>query len=212
MAFDLAEPQNNRPEYGAGVATGLSGLQRIPPMPRYVAFLRAINVGGHTVKMDLLRELFGELRFSGVETFIASGNVVFSTTSLATEALESRIESRLARALGYDVATFVRLASALPAIGAVRPFAASGTTPEGCSLWVGFLKAAPAADARRRFEALSSDLDELRIDGREAYWSSRTKMSESAVSSARLEKMLGSPVTFRNVTTVMKLAATYAVA
>jgi len=44
-------------------------------MKRYIAFLRAINVGGHTVKMDLLRGLFAGLGYAGVETFIASGNV-----------------------------------------------------------------------------------------------------------------------------------------
>ena len=46
-------------------------------MPRYIALLRAINVGGHTVKMDHLRRLFEALDLAAVETFIASGNVVF---------------------------------------------------------------------------------------------------------------------------------------
>ena len=44
-------------------------------MPKHFAFLRAINVGGHTVKMDHLRDIFESLGFSNVETFIASGNV-----------------------------------------------------------------------------------------------------------------------------------------
>jgi uncharacterized protein (DUF1697 family) len=46
-------------------------------MPRYIALLRAINVGGHLVKMDALRRHFEELGFDPVETFIASGNVMF---------------------------------------------------------------------------------------------------------------------------------------
>jgi uncharacterized protein (DUF1697 family) len=50
-------------------------------MSQYIAFLRAINVGGHTVKMDPLRQLFEALGFSQVETFIASGNVIFNSTS-----------------------------------------------------------------------------------------------------------------------------------
>ena len=53
-------------------------------MTRLIAFLRAINVGGHTVKMDHLRQLFESLGFSGVETFIASGNVVFETNARNT--------------------------------------------------------------------------------------------------------------------------------
>jgi uncharacterized protein (DUF1697 family) len=53
-------------------------------MPKYIAFLRAINVGGHIVKMKDLRELFGSLGFTGVETVLASGNVVFETRAGAT--------------------------------------------------------------------------------------------------------------------------------
>ncbi|HKA17271.1 MAG TPA: DUF1697 domain-containing protein [Blastocatellia bacterium] len=51
-------------------------------MPRYFAFLRAINLGGyHKVKMPYLKKLFESLGFSNVETFIASGNVIYSTPS-----------------------------------------------------------------------------------------------------------------------------------
>jgi uncharacterized protein (DUF1697 family) len=68
-------------------------------MPRYIAFLRAINVGGHTVKMDVLRQHFAALGFSNVETFIASGNVVFETTAKNTRTLEQKIEKHLRAAL-----------------------------------------------------------------------------------------------------------------
>ena len=50
-------------------------------MPRHIAFLRAINVGGHTVTMDRLRQLFTGLGLKDVETFIASGNVIFSSAA-----------------------------------------------------------------------------------------------------------------------------------
>ena len=50
-------------------------------MPRYVAFLRAVNVGGRIVKMDELRRPFAAAGFADVETFIASGNVIFDTTA-----------------------------------------------------------------------------------------------------------------------------------
>jgi uncharacterized protein (DUF1697 family) len=49
-------------------------------MGRYIAFLRAINVGGHTVKMELLCRLFESFGYSNVETFISSGNVVLEKT------------------------------------------------------------------------------------------------------------------------------------
>ena len=77
-------------------------------MTRLIAFLRAINVGGHTVTMDKLRKEFEALGLMEVETFIASGNVIFTPRSLDVVALEKKIEARLRASLGYEVATFVR--------------------------------------------------------------------------------------------------------
>ena len=50
-------------------------------MPRLIAFLRAINVGGHNVTMEKLRKQFEALGCEEVETFIASGNVIFTSPS-----------------------------------------------------------------------------------------------------------------------------------
>jgi uncharacterized protein (DUF1697 family) len=62
-------------------------------MPKYVAFLRAINVGGRTVKMGHLRSLFEAMGFSNVETFIASGNVIFDSYS-CKDCVEVFVSSR----------------------------------------------------------------------------------------------------------------------
>ena len=92
-------------------------------MPRLIAFLRAINVGGHTVKMDYLRQLFESMGFTGIETFIASGNVIFTSQAADNPAnLERAIESGLRLALGYEVATFIRTEAELAAIAAYSPF------------------------------------------------------------------------------------------
>ena len=77
-------------------------------MTRFVAFLRAINVGGHTVTMDRLRQLLAELDLADIESFIASGNLVFRSGARKVDALERRIAAHLERGLGYEVATFVR--------------------------------------------------------------------------------------------------------
>ena len=82
-------------------------------MDKYTVFLRAINVGRHTVKMDRLRELFKTMGFSNVETFIASGNIIFESTSKDATRLEKMIEKKLKDALGFEVATFIRSDSEL---------------------------------------------------------------------------------------------------
>ena len=96
-------------------------------MAKYVAFLRAINVGGHVVKMDELRELFSGLKFSNVETFIASGNVIFDTKSAPDQKLEQKIEKHLEKALGYEVGTFVRSIEEIQAISVYQPFSSRGS-------------------------------------------------------------------------------------
>ncbi len=78
-------------------------LPNIQIMSGFIAFLRAINVGGHTVKMDVLRQFYESFGFSGAETFIASGNIIFEATPQSPEVMEMEIEARLREALGYEV-------------------------------------------------------------------------------------------------------------
>ena len=177
-------------------------------MPRHVAFLRAINVGGRTVRMEALRRLFEEMGFTNVETFIASGNVIFDARGAAT-ALERRIEQALREALGYEVATFVRTPAELADVVRHEPFDAADVEAAR-ALYVLFLKAPLGDAARQALAALRTETDHFHSHGREAYWLVRTPMSESKVTGARLERALGGPATARNVTTVRKLAAKYA--
>ena len=171
---------------------------------RYIAFLRAINVGGHIVKMDRLRTIFESMRFRNVETFIASGNVIFESPSPDAAALEARIERDLEQALGYDVGTFIRSCPELAAIAAHEPFESRAD----CSLHVVFLKAAADSALRKRIEALRSDADDFHIHKRELYWQRRGGMSESPAA-VPFAKAFGAGGTMRNVTTVRRLAAKY---
>ena len=178
-------------------------------MPRFIAFLRAINVSGRTVKMDHLRRLFESLEFSGVETFIASGNVIFESPAADPPALEKQIESHLRQSLGYEVATFIRSTSELAAIASHRPFPAAELKAEGGSLYIAFLQAPPSGEARDRLMALRTKVDDFHIHEREVYWLCRRHLGESLFSGARLEKTVGMPATVRNATTVRRLAAKY---
>jgi uncharacterized protein (DUF1697 family) len=60
---------------------------------RYIGFLRAINVGGRVVKMATLKQIFVNLKLAEVETFIASGNVIFTSPADAAS-LEAYIARR----------------------------------------------------------------------------------------------------------------------
>jgi uncharacterized protein (DUF1697 family) len=178
-------------------------------MPKYVAFLRAINVGGHIVKMDHLRRLFVGLGFSNVETFIASGNVIFDSTTRSTRAIEKKIETCLLESLGYEVVTFVRSVPEVVEVAKYEPFPGSDWAVMGHTLYIGFMADEPEKKAKEKLQQLVSRTDDFHLQGREVYWLCRSKLSESAVSGALLTKVLGLPITLRNVTTVKRLASKY---
>ena len=178
-------------------------------MDRYIAFLRAINVGGHTVKMEYLRTLIEALGFSKVETFIASGNVIFESPATNAQTLEKQIEGQLHQALGYAVATFIRSPSELAAIVDHQPFPALERDPAEHTLAIAFLQAQPSDESRNRLMAFRTDVDDFHVHRREIYWLTGKRMSDSTFSGALLEKTIVMPATMRNATTVRNLAAIY---
>jgi uncharacterized protein (DUF1697 family) len=179
-------------------------------MPRYIAFLRAINVGGHTVKMDVLRQHFEALGFANVETFIASGNVVFETTAKNTRTLEKKIEQQLRESLGYEVATFIRTTAELAAIAQYQPFPPA-QMEAATAFNIAFLADTLDVAAQKKLLALKSDIDDFHVQGREVYWLCRKKQSESSFSNAVLEKTIGRSSTIRGINTIQKMAAKYGV-
>lgn len=177
-------------------------------MTKYIAFLRAINVGGHNVKMDTLRQLFELLGFSNVETFIASGNVIFDTKAVNAKTLEMNIEMLLRESFGYEVATFIRTEAEVAEIAKYKPFPPS-QVDKAAALNVSFL-ANPLNDKTiQTLLALETEIDNFHFHGREIYWLCKKKQSESKISNAVLEKALGIKSTLRGVNTVNKLAEKY---
>ena len=175
-------------------------------MARLFTFLRAINVGGHTVTMLKLRKIFEDLGFDDVETFIASGNVIFTSPSKPLLALERKIEDGLQKSLGYEVKTFIRTAPELVAVSGYKPFPEAQIRIAG-AFCVGFLAEPLDAEAKTALFALKSDIDDLHTHGREVYWLCKTQQHESKFSNVRFEKATGAKVTFRGANTVAKLAA-----
>lgn len=175
-------------------------------MPRFIAFLRSINVGGHNVKMDELRRLFETMGFKGVETFIASGNVIFESASKNAKALETKIAGKLRRTLGYEVATFVRSAEELAAIAKHELFT---ERQDGSGLYIALLSEPPGDEAKAKLASLQTKTDIFHFHGRELYWVCLTRFSDSTFSGPLLEKVLGTPATVRNSNTITKIAAKY---
>ena len=173
-------------------------------MSRLVAFLRAINVGGRNVKMERIRAIFEELGLKDVETFIQSGNVIFSTRATVHDRLEKRIEGALLDALGYEVATFVRPLGEIAGL-LLNPPIPSSRLRKGKALSVGFLKQGLDAQGQQDLASLGSEEDLLVSSGRELWWSSLVKQSESRFNNARMERRLAVSATWRSIESLGKL-------
>lgn len=173
---------------------------------RYVALLRGINLGKRRVPMPRLKALFEELAFTGVATFIASGNVVFSSRESDPARLEARIARHLEAGLGFAVDTFVRPAGEIVAIGRLRVFPEEGRP--GITVHVGFFHQALPAGTARKLGAIRTATDEIRVRGREYYWLCRIRTSDSKVWMSPEVRGLRLPTsTMRNLTSLRKLIA-----
>jgi uncharacterized protein (DUF1697 family) len=96
----------------------------------YVALLRGINVGGHTVTMERLRELFRELGYARVRSYIQTGNVFFESDEQDAQTLRAAIERHLGAALGYAVSTCLRTVEEMDQLLASDPFQRIAVTPD----------------------------------------------------------------------------------
>lgn len=178
-----------------------------PSHPRYVALLRAVNVGGHVIKMDELRRVFESLAFANVQTFIASGNVIFETALKKPAEIERTIEAGLQKAFKYPIPTFVRSTAEMVAAAENVPFAA-GELP-GCGLYVTFYRQPLSGSETSKVEAMKSKDDDFAVVGREVYWLRRRMAERLGEPFPALGKAVAVPGTMRSITTVRKIAGKY---
>jgi uncharacterized protein (DUF1697 family) len=180
------------------------------PLHHHIAFLRGINLGNRRLKMDRLQELFEQMKFSGVATFIASGNVIFSSKHADGRKLSEQIQAHLEKSLGYAVDTFVRTRAEVAAVAAFRPFAKAELEHPAHTVFAGFFSDAITPAQARGLLACRSAVDDFCVKGREYYWLCRIKSHESkAWNSSQMRTLKLPSSSMRNLTTIRKLAALY---
>jgi uncharacterized protein (DUF1697 family) len=165
-------------------------------MTRYVALVRAVNVGGTgALPMAALKAICGDAGFARVETYIASGNVVFDS-EVSAAAVKSALEAKLRAYAGKPMGVALRTASEMQAVLAANPFA---NTPPKFTYAI-FLDEPPPADALER--AVGVKDEEMRLGMREIYVHYGGGMARS-----KLRIPAAKNGTARNMNTVAKLAA-----
>ena len=177
-------------------------------MTRYIAFLKAINVGGRNVKMEELRQIFQSMAFTNVETFIASGNVIFETDFHDYAELQVKIEHQLLNKLGYEVSTFLRTDRQLAKIAQYKPFNEK-VMSMAVAFNVGFMKQPLNKEQQNNVLSLSTDIDYFNTHHTELYWTCQTRQSESTIDAKKLERVISKPITLRTIKTIYRLTAKY---
>jgi uncharacterized protein (DUF1697 family) len=173
----------------------------MPATKTYVALLRGINVGGKSlVSMAELRTLFTSLGFEDVQTYVQSGNVVFTARSTA-DRLAVKIEREIAAALDVKPAVILRTPAELGRVAQGNPYPRADTS----KLHVVFLDHAPTRRAVAKLDPDRSPGDELTVKRREIYLHLPNGAGRSKLTLDYLERVLGVRGTQRNWKTLLEL-------
>ena len=169
---------------------------------RIAALLRGINIGPNKrISMPALRKLVESLGYTDVETYLQSGNVVFTPKGKGDPA--ARLSAAIAKETGHDVAVLVRSAKDLAKVIEANPYPVSDPT----KVVVVFME-----DEVELGQLGLGDLgpylpDELAAHGRELYVSVPNGQGRSKLMEALVKRRLPTTITVRNWRTVEALAA-----
>lgn len=176
-------------------------------MPTYLAFLRAVNVGG-TGKLPMadLKTWLTKQGLTDVRTLLQSGNVVFRADRTTPEKLEQHLEAAAARDLGLTTSFFVRTPDEWTDVLAHNPFPAAAKN-DPSHLAIAVLKSAPTVAQVRSLQAAIQGREQVHAHGRHAYIVYPDGMGTSKLTPAVIEKHLATRATSRNWNTAQKMSA-----
>lgn len=176
----------------------------MPGTSRYVALVRGINVGGRNkLPMNDLRLALADLGHTDVETYLQSGNALFTAPSTDTTSLGEQIERQLVSRLGLDVKVLVRTPGDLADVVAHNLFPEA--TAEPTKLHVAFLSGLNDPGQLAELDPSSFEPDQFGAWEQAIYLWYPNGSGRSKLTGAVLERRLGLTATARNWNTVVKL-------
>lgn len=172
-------------------------------MTRYVALLRAVNLGEHKkLAMPALRDLLGGLGYADVATYLQSGNAVFTTAEADASRVAADIEERLEAELGLSTEVVLRTAGELRGVVERNPMEVGD--PAKYTVW--FLLEPPAPTWLDGLDVASFAPEEMRAGRLEIYLNLPNGIGRAKLPVA-LGRRLKVPATMRNWRTVTSLLA-----
>lgn len=176
-------------------------------MTTYLALLRAVNLPAYKqVAMADLRELLTKLGFADARSALQSGNLVFRGRARSSARMERLLETEVEKRLAVQTDFFVRTAEEWGPVIAHNPFPEEAERDPG-HLVVFFLKGEADAQDVATLQAAIKGREIVRAKGRQAYIVYPDGIGRSRLTSALIERKLGTRATGRNWNTVLKLRA-----
>lgn len=173
-------------------------------MPSYVAFLRAVNVGGRFVRMAELRGVLEQAGFTDVATHIQSGNVFVRTPRRSVGAVAGELSRVLGEWAGFDVPAVVRtpaqLRAALEAVDGIPPL-----LDGDARRYVAFADGPVPAEAAARLDGWDRPGERARVLGSDVMAELTVPFHRSTLTNARIERITGRTTTGRDLAVVRVL-------
>ncbi len=173
-------------------------------MPRYVAFLRAINVGKRQYPMAELRAALDAAGFVDCKTHIQTGNVLLTSPLRSRARLEERLEELFEEDRGFEVRTIVLTPDEVRQV--VRDAdELAARHPAGHGHYVSLLKQEPTAAVVEKLEGHGHAGETVVVRGRAVHLLYDKPYHEAKMSNAPVEKALG-VATNRNIRVIRAIA------
>lgn len=172
-------------------------------MTVWIALIRGINVGGHnTVPMKGLRALLEGVGFGEVQTYIQSGNCIF-TSAKSKNRISKTVQSAIKSEFGFDVSVHVISRSEMASTCADNPFVQQGRT-DPKSIHYYFLMSHPARDGTAQLKSVALTSESFHLTETVFYLHAPEGIGRSKLA-ASIEKALKVATTARNHRTISKL-------
>ena len=172
-------------------------------MRTYIALLRGINVGGNNIlPMKSLSALLVRAGLENVRTYIQSGNAVFRSVAASIPNLVNEIQVAIRTEFGFEPRLLLLTIEEFEQAIESNPFPNAVSDPKSLHLF--FLSRLPSGPAVANLQIHAAELEQIKQVDRVLYLHAPTGIGKSKLA-ARIEKIVGVPVTARNWRTVSKL-------
>jgi uncharacterized protein (DUF1697 family) len=175
-------------------------------MTRYVAFLRGVNVGGHTmVKTSDICQRLAALGFVNVKGYKQSGNIMFDTEDADADRIAGEIRKVIYGLIEKEVEVFLRTMDQVREMVRLDPFEEAGQGD--VKLFVTFYSVEPEVAVKLPLRSSDGDAEIILVRGRDAFGLGYPKDGRYGASYGKIEVKLGASFTTRNWNTIKGIAA-----